>query len=92
MVINYSREASFSVAIQRTFDGRNACRLCTAVRVGQSSAQKTVLMKFETKLDFPVVRNAVRVDPLLGAETAPVPFLTAPHRVDSPPTPPPRWA
>jgi hypothetical protein len=91
LVSNLSR-ASFSQAVQRTFDGKHPCCLCKAIAAGKKSEKKSQsalpLKRFEAwsqpmaiplvpPASFPIVRQADSV------------IQTLPH---GPPTPPPRTA
>ena len=91
LVTNLSR-ASFSQAVQRTFDGKHPCCLCKAIAESKKSERKSEtivpLKKFEAlnqPFPIPLVPPASfaavpRLDPLIQ---------TLPY---APPTPPPRAA
>jgi hypothetical protein len=40
MLMNYSERASFSVAVEKTFDGQHPCGLCQQIEKGKKSEQK----------------------------------------------------
>jgi hypothetical protein len=51
MAVTYSKHASLSQALEKTFDGHHLCKLCKVVRAGKkaegSSELKTELKKFD---------------------------------------------
>ena len=92
MLVSNLSTASFSQAVQRTFDGKHPCRLCKAIAEGKKSEKKSEsalpLKKFEAWSQslaiylappalFPLIREADLV------------VQSLPH---GPPTPPPRTA
>jgi hypothetical protein len=84
--------ASFSTAVQRTFDGRHPCPLCKAVAEGRRSEKKSEtlvpLKKFEAlNQAAAIVVSPTASFPAIRAQAAV--FKTLPH---APPTPPPRAA
>jgi len=92
MLVTNLSKASFSQAIQRTFDGRQPCCLCNAIAAGKKSERKSEtvvpLKKFEA------------LTPPLSICLIPSAFYPAVPRLDwavptlphAPPTPPPRAA
>ncbi len=50
MIVNYSRDGSFSEAVSKTFDGRHPCCLCKAIKQGRAE-EKQQQQKQETKPD-----------------------------------------
>jgi hypothetical protein len=90
MLIDYSRDGSFTVAVCKTFDGKHPCCLCKAIAEGKKSEQKKEMQKSGGKIDFFFSAN-------VGAQffsrprfpsiiVSPVP----PSWQKSPPKPPPR--
>jgi hypothetical protein len=84
--------APFSVAIQRTFDGKHPCPLCRAVADGRKSEKKSEalapLKKFEGLNEaIAIVVSPPASFPAIRAQEAV--FETLPQ---APPTPPPRAA
>jgi hypothetical protein len=84
--------ASFSAAIQRTFDGKHPCPLCKAVAQGRKSEKKSETLvpigKFEG-ISAPVALVLSPPAPFPAIEARHPVFKTLPH---APPTPPPRAA
>jgi hypothetical protein len=92
MVITYAHSAPLTVALQKTFDGAHPCKLCKVVQEGKNSENKHSSCKVETKLDFWLVRAAASLEVPPPNLIPPDLSDSAPHRADSPPTPPPRVA
>jgi hypothetical protein len=91
MLIDYSRYASVSEAIVKTFDGQHPCNLCKAIDAGKKSETKSELSLKLPKLEFPPHEA-------FCAWLAPVvfspfpPFQNAPSAARAEPqTPPPRF-
>jgi hypothetical protein len=40
MIVSYSREASFTEALSKTFDGRHPCRMCRMIQKGRADEKK----------------------------------------------------
>jgi hypothetical protein len=93
MVIDYSKDAPLSVAVSKTFDGKNPCNLCHLVKRGQESEQKQEATKVKTKLDFCILARSIEFQIQAGASQQ---FLSLQNsfagHVESPPIPPPRPA
>ena len=91
MLVERTHEASFTEAVQTTFDGQHPCKLCRIVREGQQAEKKSdrqfKVQKLETgswkRVDFEVVPPLSEA----GAEAS-VSVLLA--RAETPPLPPPR--
>ena len=92
MVVSFAQTESLEVAISKTFDGKNPCRICKTVAEGRESEQKEATIKLETKLDFCVVRTSslFSVPPLPRQMTAFIGFDSS--RTEAPPSPPPKAA
>jgi hypothetical protein len=96
MLAEYSRNGSFSEAVEKTFDGKHPCKMCLGIREGRQQEEREQrqlpLVKTEKapELFCDLRRVAVPLAPL-GAEdvVAMVPKLH-PDFIDSPPSPPPR--
>jgi hypothetical protein len=91
MVIEYSKDAPFAEALAKAFDGEHPCSLCHAVQAGKKSEQRNNV-RVVTKIDFfcatstkPRVHESLPFD-------YPTDAIPPMARVDSPLTPPPRFA
>ena len=40
MLVDYSRNGALTEAVEKTFDGRHPCRICTEIQKGQGSEKK----------------------------------------------------
>ena len=92
MAVNYSKSDPVSVALEKTFDGKHPCQLCTLVKKGKAAEQKHNFQKLDIKFEFLTVAGTCGLFP-------PRPFrhfTPQPERVDSradsPLLPPPRVA
>lgn len=92
MVVTYSQDTSFSLAFQKTFDGKHPCRMCLAVKQGKQEEQKQAVLKVETKLDFLCLQPAAYVHPVLPSTLLSPQADAAFPRAEAPPLPPPRLA
>ncbi len=53
MLVNFSsKEASFSEAVGKTFDGAHPCELCKVVKKSKESEEKKPLLKAEMKMEI----------------------------------------
>ncbi|HHY84591.1 MAG TPA: hypothetical protein GYA07_03515 [Verrucomicrobia bacterium] len=90
MIIDHSREAPLSVALQKTFSGDNPCSLCKAVEAGKKSEKEKKATQTESKLDFCLQPVSFA---LFSTASFPQP-TSGPDSdcawLDSPPVPPPR--
>lgn len=91
MAVNYSRDASFEVALQKTFDGRHPCKLCLAVKEGKEQEQKSVVLKMDTKLDLLCLDQFAYLPPDLPFTLLSSGADCARSRPQAPPLPPPRF-
>lgn len=92
MAVNFSKTETVSVALQKTFDGKHACKLCKIVKAGKASEKKQDLLKLEAKIDFQLVAGSCGLFPPRPIRH----FTPQSERADSlllaPPLPPPRAA
>ncbi len=92
MIVKYSRDASFTEAVSKTFDGEHPCKLCLAIEKGRAD---------EKKQEQDQARSGAKLDP--GLIWQPVAFyfdgaharipnfdVCAPARLEPPPKPRPR--
>lgn len=92
MLVAYSKDATASEAISKTFDGQHPCPLCKAIEQGrqQEKKQDQKTLKPSGKFDPGILCQTLQFDFCTRFEPPdPVP-LTAPHRTDAPPKPRPR--
>lgn len=92
MVVRFSQEDSLSAAIEKTFDGQHACKLCRIVAEGKKAEQKQEAQKPGAKLDVYSSETVRIVFAPAPADRLAAPAIPAPLRVSAPPLPPPRFA
>jgi hypothetical protein len=93
MVIDFSKNAPLSVAVEKTFDGKHPCNLCKIVKHGQESEQKQDAIKEKIKTDSWLLADAFAFEspqPRLERTSYAQPFLLP--LTEAPPLPPPRAA
>jgi len=62
MIIDYSKNAPFTVAIKRTFSGEAPCRMCHAIKEGRKNEQRLpATLKVEKKSDSFLAAESLRV-------------------------------
>ena len=91
MIVDYSRGAGFTVAVEKTFDGQHPCRMCQSIAKTRHSEKKQEAV-MEMKLD--VFHEAARalVRPATGWWPQSVVESTPVIRAEPPSVPPPRNA
>jgi hypothetical protein len=90
MVWQYSKDASLSVALAKTFDGQHPCQICKIVTEGQNSEKKQEAQQPLVKLEFSLASAPVVLYPPAIHSTISLPADLADSRSYLPPTPPPR--
>lgn len=92
MIASYSKEATISQALAKTFDGSHPCKLCKAAQRGESTQKKqdaeSSLAKFV--LAAPETEPFVVPDGASGVE--PARRFVEGRWSQAPPVPPPRFA
>ncbi len=90
MLYDYSREATLTEAVQKTFDGRHPCKLCRTIE----SAQKQHRV-YDAAQPVPVIEGVL--EPLLAVAAPFCVFVVYPRVEEAaeplghtPPSPPPR--
>jgi hypothetical protein len=92
MILKYSRNASFPVAIAKTFDGRHPCALCKTIQQGRAEQKKQdqQQVKPTPKLDLGLVWQATDLHFACDPTTPFSSLFSAHSRTDQPPQPRPR--
>lgn len=93
MLIRYSQTSSIGLAIERTFSGRDPCKLCKAVEQGRKTeSQSPTLAKTDKKVEHFVAASPLRYAlPNAAHFSYPLPFHDlAALRTYRPPTPVPK--
>lgn len=92
MAVNFSKTESVSVALQKTFDGKHACKLCKIVKAGKAAEKKQDLQKLEAKIDFQLVAGSCGLFPPRPIRHFTPQSESAAFFSLAPPLPPPRAA
>jgi hypothetical protein len=92
MIVSYSRQASFTQAVSKTFDGKHPCCLCKAIQKSRAEEKSRQQVKPVVKLDLGPVWQGTEFDFRCAREPVPSTHAAAPARSDEPPKPPPRGA
>lgn len=91
MAMTYSKHASFSQALERTFDGHHLCKLCKIVRAGKKAEDRSH-SKMELK-KFDLIGSAPQFflfqSPSIAARPC---FASVVQHIEAPLLPPPLFA
>ena len=72
MLVTYAQEEGIEVAVVKTFDGKNPCKLCHFVAEGQETEKKSSQDSILKKIDFvPAESTAISVAIQLAADQTP---------------------
>jgi hypothetical protein len=92
MMFCYSRQASFTQAVSKTFDGKHPCCLCTAIQKSRAEEKNQERVEPVVKLDLGPIWQGPEFDFRCAREPVPSTDAAAPARTDEPPKPRPRGA
>jgi hypothetical protein len=93
MVIDYSKDAPLSVAVEKTFDGKHPCHLCKIVKHGKETEQKQDASKLKLKSDSWLLARAFTFEsPRVPTQKIALAKIFFDTRGETPPLPPPRVA
>jgi hypothetical protein len=67
MLVSYSRDASFSEATRKTFDGDHPCKMCKLVKKTKRQEERKPLVKADAKMDI-LLPAVARLKEPAGAE------------------------
>ena len=91
MIISYSREATFKVAIGQTFDGAHPCPLCKAIAKGRAEEKKqSHQAQSGSKLDLGLIWQPTEFHFAFAHEPFCLSSFAWSSRTDEPPKPHPR--
>jgi len=94
MLVQYSRDATFVEALQKTFDGKHPCSLCRFIQQGGKSERDSSSDRISpqrAKLDPVPIENSRWVCAAPAVALSPARSLPRPESFDPEPlTPPPR--
>ena len=95
MIVTYSRDASLTEAISKTFDGAHPCKMCKAIkqaRADEKQEQEKQNVKPGSKSELGLVWQATLFDFSTDFQRILPTNSKAPTRSDEPPKPRPRAA
>src|SRR5271168_4598451 len=52
MIVDYSRDGALTEAVQKTFDGRHPCRICTVIQKSRQSEKKQESLLLAKKVEL----------------------------------------
>ena len=89
MVIDYSKQSSLGVALEKTFDGAHPCSLCNTVSKGRSDERRNETVKLLVKFEAVLAGDFVTPGPADELFIYPTLSLKAAAIALEPPIPPP---
>ena len=96
MIISYSRDASFTEAVSKTFDGEHPCPMCKMIKKGRAEEkeqqQQKQSIKPGSKMEIGLIWQSTPFYFSCDRETISYPNSNASIRSYEPPKPRPRWA
>ena len=92
MAMDFSKEDSVVVALEKTFSGKHLCKMCKMVRAGKADEKKHDLQKLEGKLDFHFLAGTCGLFPPRPSRHFTPQSEGADFISHAPPLPPPRAA
>jgi hypothetical protein len=92
MAVKFSEKETLVVALEKTFNGKNPCRLCQFVKTGKASEKKQDLQKLEAKFEFTVHAETCGLFPPRPFRQFTLQSERAEVRAHAPLAPPPRAA
>jgi hypothetical protein len=92
MTVSYAQQDTLTVALEKTFDGKHPCKLCTFVKKGKAAERERQQKTPDIKIDFQLAAESCGLVPPRPIRHF-TPFL-APAALDAaaPALPPPRSA
>ncbi|MEA3207258.1 MAG: hypothetical protein QOE70_315 [Chthoniobacter sp.] len=92
MIVEYSRTAKLTVAVEKTFDGRHPCGLCKQIQTGKWQEQKRDAQVLVSQLEFVCATVSALVPPACEGWLLSVADCFSDTRAEQPWVPPPRCA
>ena len=92
MIVEYSRAANLTVAVEKAFDGQHPCGLCKQIQTGKRNEQKRDAQVIVSKLEFYYVATPTLVLPESEGWLQSVADRFSLPRAEQPSVPPPRLA
>jgi len=90
MIVDYSRDGALTEAVQKTFDGRHPCQICTEIQKSRQSEKKQESLLLAKKVELFDQHTAKIVFPSGDSVSQPISDSFSAARSQAPPVPPPR--
>ena len=90
MIVDYSREGALTEAMQKTFDGRHPCQICTEIQKNRQSEKKQESLLLAKKVELFDQHIAKIVFPSDDSISLAISDSFSSARFLAPPVPPPR--
>lgn len=92
MIVDYSRTSALTEAVEKTFDGKHPCGICTVIQRTRQSEKKHDACQVVKKVELFDHKFAPLLFPAPEAQTLAIDDLHAERRAEAPCSPPPRAA
>jgi hypothetical protein len=92
MIVDYSRNAALTEAVEKTFDGHHPCRICTVIQKSQGSEKKHEALQLAKEFQLFDQPVAAYVYPSANAGSLRIFDIDSEARPHAPSVPPPRAA
>jgi hypothetical protein len=92
MIVDYSRTAALTVAVEKTFDGQHPCAICNVIQKGKQSEKKREAVQPIKKIELFDQRIAEFVYPATNPSLVVTSGFFGEARKEAPLVPPPRVA
>ena len=90
MIVDYSKEGALTEAVQKTFDGRHPCQICTVIQKSRQSEKKQESLLLAKKVELFNQHIAKVLFAPCDTISQPVSDSFSAARSQAPPVPPPR--
>jgi hypothetical protein len=90
MLIDYSKQTSFGVAIQETFDGEHPCEICKKVEIESKKQQKQETKLLDIKKELFGFEKSLILIPVVTQESHSTETFSVLVRNHPPQSPPPK--
>jgi len=92
MIVDYSRTSALTEAVEKTFDGKHPCEICTVIQKSRQSEKKHDALQIVKKVELFDQKVASLLFPVAEARTLAICDQHSEARSEAPSLPPPRVA
>jgi hypothetical protein len=92
MIVDYSRDASLSAAVEKTFDGQHPCAICKSIAQGKKSERHAPVPLAKVKSAFVLLEGSAQMRRAEIAWEQALPRFRGELLFEQPTVPPPRQA